>query len=84
MTNLDSERSDRRSYSIRSGAGDHDIHDSDERTSSGRKNVTNLVVNRRLRTNNRMMVFDEEWSGRIIGGKESKQGAWPWQVSCRI
>ena len=35
----------------------------------------------RVRTNNRMMLFDDtSWTGRIIGGRESKQGAWPWQV----
>lgn len=39
-----------------------------------------VAVRGRARTNNRMMVFDDVWQGRIIGGKASKQGAWPWQV----
>ncbi|XP_069957556.1 chymotrypsin-like elastase family member 2A [Cherax quadricarinatus] len=38
----------------------------------------------RSRTNNRMMVFDDTSTGRIVGGKESKPGAWPWQVSLQL
>ncbi|XP_047472277.1 chymotrypsin-like elastase family member 2A isoform X1 [Penaeus chinensis] len=38
----------------------------------------------RLRTNNRMMVFEDMSTGRIVGGKESAPGAWPWQVSLQL